>query len=1193
MIDFPAGTDPVGFRLGLGSEHFTIFNSRFITMRVSNFCAILFLISAFHVSALPAAVEGELEISDAAYSGDITIDGSGVKGVYFTGASTATGQIQATASGWFNMGGNVELSGGMNISSGQTLTVNSLTNGTAGTGMLTLTGNNSSSAGGITIDAGTVKGVIPQGSSSASYKPLGTGTVTINQGGTLLWTNTATSKTDGNVGADLTNTVTGTGTLRLEIGKVYGNSSYGVNTVLSDFTGTLELANFTRLYWSGSTTELNKVGTIVVESGAELWPGATLTFNSNLILNGNGAGSGGDGSGRGAIRLDGDCTFNGTVTLASNALIGLGSAHNSTFANGLDLAGKQLTFQNTVSNNGGNISIKGDVTAGTIVDANTQFVLTFDGSSAGQTINAAIAQNNTNDGRAMVIKVGENLTTYANGVISGAGAITKTGAGTLQIGAVNTNTGKLTISEGTVVVPAGDNQTSTTASRQYVAGQGTLEVAEGAKFVWNNQYSNDAMLFTAISGAGTISVSAEHSRSSNYGGNYGLSNTTLGDFTGTIELNSHARLIANGLGSTSKVIIADGGMFWANGGTHSEEFFISGNGAGAGGDGTPRGAIGVNNTTTFTGKITLNANAEFGLRDANPVTNIQSDIETNGHTLSLSQNYKTGGKINLTGNVSSAGETLGSLSFTNRGNAYSVMIGDSSAAESATTQTIAANVNVAATNPTAFTFQTGENRTIEITGQLTGSHAITKTGAGTLNILGGAPISGAFDVQGGTVTIGPLEGVSNTTSGITALTVTNGATVNLNTPNKSLSTLTVSDGTVNANFGFVDYNIGPCIAANCLITVGSADGGTGYLKLARKACSDHGNNVTIYDGSTIEMAGGDISFANSHLVTFVGGGSITSGASNAYFNFRGNGNQSFVVQGADAHALIDCNITLYDGGFGSVNVIEADSSLRIAKNVSNGMANNIGFHKVGQGTLILEGTNRYPRLQIDEGTVEFAGNGSLETSAASLPLTVSVADGAKLILGTSENLSDAGTFTMAPGASLIVNAENWQLSNQVNEALVPGTLLGGSGTIVGDLTKTGITVSPGDDSVATLTINGNLNLSGSNVLLDVAGPTSYDVLKITGTSDVSDSVFFFSGTPDQTPLAFGDTLKFLETSNSTDEPIFQASNIRFDYDGGILGLKYEDGGWMLFATDGASVPEPGTWVMLLLGLTGFAFLRRK
>ncbi|MBQ9455673.1 MAG: PEP-CTERM sorting domain-containing protein [Thermoguttaceae bacterium] len=1157
-------------------------------MRASLFFAVLFL-----VSTLQAAVEGELEISDAAYSGDITIDGSSVKGVHFTGASTASGQVQATESGWFNAGGDVLVSGGMNISSGKVLTFNSTIQGTPGTGMVTLTGNNSSSAGAITIDAGTVKGVIPQGSSSDTYKPLGTGTVTINQNGKLLWTNTATSKTGGDSGGDITNTITGTGTLRLEIGKTYGNSSYGLNTKLSDFTGTLELANFTRLYWNGSTTELNKVGTIIVESGAELWPGATLTFDSNLILNGNGAGSGGDGSGRGAIRLDGDCTFNGTVTLASNALIGLGSAHDSTFANGIDLAGHQLTFQNTVSNNGGNISIKGNVTAGTVVDANTQFVLTFDGSNAGQTIDAAIIQNNTHDGRAMVIKVGDGLTTYTNGVISGAGDITKTGAGTLQIGAANTNNGKFTISEGTVVVPAGADQTSTTASRQYVAGQGTLEVVDGARFVWNNQYSNDSMLFTAISGEGTISVSAEHNRGNNYGGNYGLNNNTLQNFTGTIELNAHARWIGSSLGKTSKVIVANGGMFWANGGTHAEEFFISGNGAGAGGDGTGRGAIGVSNTCTFTGKITLNANAEFGVRDANPVANIQSEIETNGYMLSLSQNYNSGGKINLTGNVSSTGDTLGTLSFTNRSNAYTATIGDSSAAASATTQSIAANVDVAATNPTTFTFQPGENRTIEITGQLTGNHAITKTGAGTLNLLGGAPISGAFDVQGGTVTVGPLEGTDNTSSGITALTVTNGATVNLNTPNKSLSTLTVSDGTVNANFGFVDYNIGPCIAANCLITVGSADGGTGYLKLARKACSDHGNNVTIYDGSTIEMAGGDISFANSHLVTFVGGGSITSGASNAYFNFRGNGNQSFVVQGADAHALIDCNITLYDGGFGSVNVIEADSSLRIAKNVSNGMANNIGFHKVGQGTLILEGTNRYPRLQIDEGTVEFAGNGSLETSAASLPLTVSVADGAKLILGTSENLSDAGTFTMAPGASLIVNAENWQLSNQVNEALVPGTLLGGSGTIVGDLTKTGITVSPGDDSVATLTINGNLNLSGSNVLLDVAGPTSYDVLKITGTSDVSDSVFFFSGTPDQTPLAFGDTLKFLETSNSTDEPIFQASNIRFDYDGGILGLKYEDGGWMLFATDGASVPEPGTWVMLLLGLTGFAFLRRK
>ena len=113
------------------------------------------------------------------------------------------------------------------------------------------------------------------------------------------------------------------------------------------------------------------------------------------------------------------------------------------------------------------------------------------------------------------------------------------------------------------------------------------------------------------------------------------------------------------------------------------------------------------------------------------------------------------------------------------------------------------------------------------------------------------------------------------------------------------------------------------------------------------------------------------------------------------------------------------------------------------------------------------------------------------------------------------------------------------------------------------------------------------------MLIDVAGPESHDVLKITGTADLSDTIFVLNGTPDQTPLELGDTVKFLESSNPEDVPNILASNIAFAYGDGRLGLKYEDGGWALFATDGATVPEPGTWVLLLLGLTGFAFLRRK
>jgi len=1056
--------------------------------------------------------------------------------------------------------------------------------------------------GGTTVTNGTLKGTIPQGLASSAYTPFGSGTVSIAEGSKLIWTTTATGQTGGNSGADLTNAITGAGTLRLEMGKTYGHSNFGVNSKVSDFTGTLELANFTRFSINGTNAGFNKIGTIVVESGAQFWPaGSTMTFCNDFVLNGTGAGAGGDGADRGAMRIESDLTFTGNISLGSNAMLGISSV--AYIQNDLTLNDHTLRVGLAHAGSANSLTISGNVSSGTLqndnANASNPVTLKIATSSdvtyaKDQVISAAIKQNNTTT--AMEISPAEDRTITTNGVISGSGAVTKTGAGKWLIGAVNTFNGKLTISEGTVEVPAGTNQTSTTYSRQYVAGQGALEVAEGAQFIWNNQYSNDSILFSSFAGAGTITINAAHNTSSNYGGDYGLSNAKLVNYTGTLELTGKARMsISGGLGGTTNVSIASGSMVWAKGGTYSQNFFISGNGSGAGGDGTGRGAIGITGTNTFTGTITLEENSEFGLRDTDPIANLQGTIETNGYTLSLAQNHQAGGKINLTGNVQSTGGTLGKLNFWNRGNGntYSVTIGDSTAATEATKQTIAANINITGTNPTTFTFLTGKNRTIEITGQLTGSHDIVKTGAGTLNILGGAPISGKLSVEGGSVTIGPLSGTSATNSGLTSLTVTDGATVNLNTPNKSLTSLTVTNGTVNANFGFVDYNVGPCLSSSCQITVGSEDGGVGYLKLAKKALGDHGANVTIYDGSTIEMAGGDISFANSSTVTFYGNASITSSGTGSYFNFRGNGNQTFKVVGADAHALIDSQIYLYDGGFGSVNVEEASSSLTINKNVTNGQTNNIGFHKIGAGTLILKGENKYPKLQIDAGTVELAGNATLRTSTSNYPLTVSVADGATLVLSSAENLSNAGTFTMAKGATLLVNNSNWTLSDQVKNALGEGTTLGGSGTINGDLTKTGLTISPGDDSVGTLTINGNLTLSGSNVLIDVEGESSSDVLKVTGTADLGDSVFVLTGTEDQTPLEYGDSIKFLETSDSTTVPKVDFSGVKFDYKDGRIGLKYEDGGWKFVALDAATVPEPATWLLLLVGAAMLAAVRMK
>lgn len=1094
-----------------------------------------------------------------------------------------------------------------------------------GAGALNLTGNNTYS-GGSTVSNGTLKVLADLGASASStYKPLGAGTVTLGENGTLLWAIT-TSNADGSANA-LTNTITGNGTLRMQMGPSKGNTMFGLNSKLSNFTGTIELANNTRLEWSaGENAELNKVTAIRIENGSEFWTsGATPILNSNFILNGTGAGAGGDSAQRGVFRLNTSATFRGTTTLESDSLFGMASNNTARFLNDADLAGHTLYTANTVDA-GGKIIFSGDVTAGTINNRKQfysgggsgtstvalQFATSAEaGYAKNQNIAAAIQQNNTST--AMVFEPAEGYTITADGVISGEGAVTKEGAGTLIIGALDTFSGGLTINAGTVSLKndlAQETRTSkTVTSRTYQAGTGRITVNENGTFIWYNQNSDDVIPNT-VAGSGKVIIDAMHSTTSNYGGNYGIGTNFTG-FTGTLELQNHARVGTNSLGGTTNLIINSGNMAWFTGGNQSAALTISGDGAGAGGDSTGRGAVGASNSVTLSGKITLAADAYIGIRDTNPVLTLAGDIETAGHSLKMSQNYQSGGVINMKGNVLSTvaeGAALGTVNFAGVGSTtvYSANIGDLTAAESAAVQTIAANLNYS--NTTApLTFLAGENRTIAVQGRLTGTGgvALVKEGAGSLTFADSTPITGTLTVNGGSVTLSP--GTYNTSSteagfqtGLTAITVNNGAEVNLNASGMALTAVNVAEGTLNANYRH--RNIGgtqyQSIANGANITVGSEAGGTALLTLTQKACGDHGGSVTIYDGGTIQMKGADISFGGSKGITFIGGGAVTS-TPGAYFNFRGNGNQCFKVEGADAHASIAANITMYDSGLGSVNVVDADSSLLISGSITQGHSAALGFRKYGAGTLILTSGNQYRQLQIYEGTVEFSGNGDLtpcQISGVNYGVNVSVADGASLVIKNSCNFTSGrtpaadypSTFTMNDGASLIIDGSHWTLTPTIEAALTAGTL-GGSGTIFGNIDTNGLTISPGNGKgdIQTLTVNGDLTLNAGSFKFEIgANSEEHDMLNVTGAVNLTDVTVTLAQAAATSDIKLGDTIRLMtlgELGRSSFAGLNLASEILLPYANGRWDLQIRGNDLVALAGNAEMLPEPGAWLLLLLG----------
>lgn len=584
------------------------------------------------------------------------------------------------------------------------------------------------------------------------------------------------------------------------------------------------------------------------------------------------------------------------------------------------------------------------------------------------------------------------------------------------------------------------------------------------------------------------------------------------------------------------------------------------------------------------------------MRDGSPKATFNGNIDTNGHTLTVNQNYQNGGVFTINGDVLSTGDTLGKLFFeVNGNNSYSVIIGSETVAESATTQSIAANIDYRNTT-NALTFQTAENRTIEVVGQLSGTGNVVKTGAGTLTIQNSAPITGSLTVEGGIVNWAPTTYNTNTaelgyTSGITALTVKNGATMNLNSSNTALATLTIESGTVNANYYF--RNIGEYranVKNSATITVGSAVGDKAVLNLCQKGVGDHNGTLTIYDGGTVNINGMDTSISGGNTIKFVGGGQILSNNAGNYFNFRGNGSQKMIVEGENADALITAKMYLYDGGIGTIDVQDASSSLTIAGEIQGNHGTGQGFNKIGQGTLIMSGNHRYRELHVQEGTVEFTGNGNLSQtpsiSGTVYKNQIEVANGATLVLGNACNFADAESFAFSDGATLIVNHDGWNMTPVIENALTTGTL-GGNGRIVGDIDTTGLTISPGYNGIGTLMLDGNLKLSDGRLVMEIADAQTYDSLEIDGTANLENMTLTLVNTDTTSDIQVGDVMELLTAENLTSETLnsltFDVDSFNFGYDDGRWSFMVEDGKLLAVAGDSASVPEPATWVLLVLG----------
>lgn len=371
-------------------------------------------------------------------TGILTLSGTNT----YTGTTTVTaGTLRAANASAFGVNSNFTVNGGTVHLNGNSVSIGSL----AGTGGVVE--NNNATATSLTVNQGaavtTYAGVIQNGAAAGALALTKNGTGNL----TLSGANTFTGLIDINagtltVGAGATGVIAGTqniendGTLAFNqnVAQAVSGVISGTGALTKTGTGTLTLSGANTY---GGATTING-GTVTLSGGADRLPATTTVTlanaaNTNLNLNGQNqalVGLTGGGATGGNVQLGtGILTLNQT---AANTYGGAISAGGSVIKNGnfdLILDGAN-SFTGGLTVNAGTVRVGTGGTTGALAN---NLPITFAN-------NTALVVNKTND-----------LT--LNGNITGAGSVTKDGAGgALILGGTNNYSGGTTVNAGTVRV---------------------------------------------------------------------------------------------------------------------------------------------------------------------------------------------------------------------------------------------------------------------------------------------------------------------------------------------------------------------------------------------------------------------------------------------------------------------------------------------------------------------------------------------------------------------------------------------------------------------------------------------------------------------------------------------------------------------------------------------------------------------
>jgi len=882
--------------------------------------------------------------------------------------------------------------------------------------------------------------------------------------GSLKLSNTSgTNTVGGNIIVNGTFTTTAGGTLNL------ATNTLTVVTVAN--SGIIQTANTsatpitTGKTWGG-TIEYNASGTQTVIGG---------TYN-NLTLSGSGAKTTTGATVNAVLSLEGSSTTTGTVATygASSTLQYKGSASQTT----------GIEFPSTFSGTGGVIiNNASGVTLNAVKDIDKTLILTsgtLNLASYNLTVGSLSGSSAiTGTSGILIITVGDNNTnTSYSGIISNGTAtsvsVTKVGTGTLTLSGQNTYSGVTTISQGTL--QAGYDAAANAVNSSLGNATGNTIIQTGAILdIAARRLGQEEIILQGGTITNTVNDAARASEAiqklvvttnSYIRGTQRWDVRNVGLATSGVTINTGVTLYkedANLIYFVNCPVQIDGDLVINAGRVQFEKV----------------------GTTTGLGSITVNPACTLSLRSENIISNITNAVTIVNNGTIMIPNHSTTNPLH---------QITGTISFTGTKNPifdiYSGMI---------------LEITQALTNNTGLTFNcTAGTGTTLLSGVISGSGSIVKTGAGRLNLSGANTFSGGVTINSGDIgvahntALGSGTAVMNITSGTGKYILSNGVNVANN-----LRVTVANPGLIN---GVIHVETGTAVWSGN-IALNQTGVPIGGLAACYGTLLEIAGDVTGVDGSIIQSRFGTVLFSGSGSgSTFnLGEGTVIIGKDNALpyttnftqdhatfttlldFNGYNQEHSSIASNATGNHTITNTGLT---GGILTLSGVKGTDA------TYNGtISGNLSLVKNGTTVQTISGTTTYTgSTTINEGTLRIGGsekipNASVFSLSGKLDMngfneTISSLSGTST--GIVDIVSAGGTSLLTAGA----DNSNTTFSGVIKNTT--GTLSFtkvGTGTLIldGDNTNTGVvTISAGKIQIGNGGTTGSLMSSSivNNGLLD-------------------------------------------------------------------------------------------------------------